>query len=399
MRRRGTHRASWPTAIAAAGPLAAALIVSCGSSTEPSGPGPDGPGPGAQDEIVLTEVVSGLGTLTALTAPPGDSRLFVVEQSGRIWIVRDGTLVATPFLDIRSLTSTDGERGLLGLAFHPAYATNGRFFVNYTNTGGDTRVVEYGVGTDPDLADPASAAELLAFEQPFSNHNGGDLAFGPDGTLYVATGDGGSANDPQGNGQSVRTLLGGLLRLDVSTPGEATIPSGNPFSGRPADGREELWAWGLRNPWRISFDHASGLLFIADVGQGAWEEVNVARADEAALNYGWSVMEGPECRGGGSCDRSGLTEPTLAYAHPEGCSIIGGAVYRGGRIPSALGHYFYSDLCSRFLRLFRYENGTAADARSWELTAPAQVSSMGQDAAGELYLLTVDGRVLRLDPS
>lgn len=374
-------------------------VAACGS--DPSDPDPDpDPDPNGEADLVLTEVVGGLGGLTTLTAPPDDPRIFVTEQAGRIRVIEDGSLVDAPFLDLTDRTAAEGERGLLGLAFHPDYAANGRFFVNYTDLTGDTRIVEYRVSDDdPDRADPASAVELLSIEQPFSNHNGGDLEFGPDGMLYVSSGDGGSGGDPEGNGQNTSTLLGGLLRLDVSTPGEAAVPPDNPFAGEPDQGAGELWAWGLRNPWRFSFDPVTDLLYIADVGQDDWEEVDVAPASDPGLNYGWAIMEGPECFGGGECDRTGLEESAVSYPSSEGCSVIGGAVYRGDRVAGVAGHYFYSDLCSRFLRSFRYDDGEVVDEREWDVEAPAGVSSMGRDADGELYLLTVDGRVLRVDPA
>jgi len=371
-----------------------ALFAVAGCVSEGMGPPPDSPVQG----ITLTRVASGLGSLTALASPPGDPRVFIVEQSGRIRVLQNGALLAEPFLDIRSLTREQGERGLLGLAFHPAYATNGRFFVNYTDLSGSTRVVEYRVSVDPLRADPSTASILLTIQQPFGNHNGGDLAFGPDGMLYVATGDGGSANDPMGHGQDTHSLLGKLLRLDVSSPGSASSPPGNPFVGRPAEGRGEIWAWGLRNPWRISFDAEDGLLYVADVGQNRWEEINVVSTSAAGLNFGWADMEGEECRTSG-CGGRGFTPPALTYAHSEGCSVTGGAVYRGSAIPNLHGHYIYSDLCGRFVRSFRFAAGTLTLHRNWEPRAPAQVTSMGRDSSGEVYLLTSSGEVYRIDPA
>lgn len=378
-------------------------LAACGSDSDPTEPDPDPPDPDPVPEgaIELTEVASAPGALTALAAPPGDSRLFLVEQAGRIHVVDDGRLLDTPFLDLSDITSTEGEQGLLGLAFHPDYESNGRFFVDHTDPSGDTRVVEYRVrDDDPNRADPASAAELLSIVQPGTNHNGGDLGFGPDGMLYVATGDGGGAFDPHGNAQDVGTPLGGLLRLDVSTPGDATIPPDNPFADSP-DRAGELWAWGLRNPWRFAFDDETGLLFIADVGQHAWEEVNVAPATEPGLNYGWPIVEGPACVEEG-CDREGLVEPAVSYSSGDGtsaCSVIGGGVYRGDRIPHAVGHYFYSDLCGRFVRSFRYEGGEVVEHWDWEVRVPASVYSIGQDGLGDLHVLTTDGRVFRIDPA
>jgi hypothetical protein len=364
---------------------------------EPDGPD-DEPDPEFEG-LVLTAVATGLSQPLGLTAPPGDPRLFVVQQTGEIRIVRDDELVTIPFLDLSDRVRSQGERGLLGLAFHPDYADNGRFFVNYTDLGGTQRIVEFGVSGDPDVADPNSAAELLTIPQPFANHNGGHLAFGPDGMLYVGVGDGGSAGDPQGNGQNVATLLGSLLRLDVATPGQAGIPPDNPFAGRPDDGREELWAWGLRNPWRFSFDPVDGKLWIADVGQNRWEEVNVASADAAGLNYGWATTEGPSCYGASTCDRSDLVEPVLWYrTGDEGCSVIGGHVYRGSRIPALVGTYFYSDYCGGWLRSFRHVAGEVVGEAEWPVASVGRILAVGSDAAGELYLLSQDGGVYRLDP-
>lgn len=365
----------------------------CGSDSEVVPP-TDTPSSG----LSLTPVATGLGSLTALTSPPGDPRLFLVEQMGRVRIVQGGALLPEPFLDLRSLTREQGERGLLGLAFHPEYSENGRFFVNYTDLNGDTRIVEYRVSQDPSRADPSSAAVLLTIEQPFGNHNGGDLAFGPDNMLFVATGDGGSANDPMGHGQDRMSLLGKLLRLDVSVPGVAGIPSGNPFAGDPSEGRGEIWAWGLRNPWRISFDTGEHLLYIADVGQNRWEEVDVVHSGTAGVNFGWADMEGEECRTSG-CSGKGFTLPALVYGHSEGCSITGGAVYRGSELPDLVGHYLYSDLCGRFIRSFRFDEGEAIERRSWEVQAPDAVTSMGRDSEGEVYILTGEGEAFRITPS
>ncbi len=352
-------------------------------------------------EIVLTQVVEGLDQPTGLTSPPGDSRLFVTEQSGRIRIIEDEVLLESPFLDLSALTEAQGEQGLLGLAFHPDYASNGRFFVSYTDVPiGDVRIVEYQVGADPRVANPSSASEILFIRQPGGVHNGGHLEFGPDGMLYIGTGDGGGAYDPFGNGQDVTTLHGGILRLDVSIPGEASIPPDNPFAGSPEEGAEELWAWGLRNPWRFSFDFPSNRLYIADVGQNQWEEMNVIPADQSGANFGWSIMEGPECVDSENCDLpDDLVHPVFYYsiANVVPCAIIGGAVYRGQAIPKAVGQYFYSDFCAGFLKSLRYNDGAVVEERDWDVNAGSPVRSMGRDAAGEIYLLSHDGRVLRMD--
>lgn len=386
-----------PAARAGAALLALALLpalaAGCGSDG-PAGPGDDGPeGP---PELALEAVVSGLASPTYVTAPPGDDRLFVLEQPGRIRIVRDGELLAEPFLDIAGAVRDGGERGLLGLAFAPNFEESGRFYVDYTTEpDGATRVVRYRVSAaDPDRADPGSADTILRVDQPAGNHNGGMLAFGPDGMLYVALGDGGGADDRFENGQDSTTVLGTLVRLDVSG-GPPSVPPDNPFVGRPGDDR--IWAYGLRNPWRFAFDPPSGTLLTADVGQRDREEVNAVDADAAGLNYGWSITEGTACfdppQG---CDRSGLTGPVLDYGHDEGCSITGGFVYRGEAIPRARGRYFYSDFCSGFLRSFRLEAGEAVDRIAHDVESPGRVTSFGTGGFGELYLVTAEGRLLRL---
>ncbi len=395
--------------------LTLAILVACGDSTAPAplgdggnggggdvgnggGDGDGGNGGGGMPTVQLAvqEVASGLGSPVHLTAPAGDGRLFVVEQAGRIRIVRGGELLATPFLDIDSIVQGGAERGLLSMAFHPQYATNGFFYVNYSDNSGDTRVVRYSVTADPNVADPGSAKILLTIEQPFPNHNGGQLAFGPDGMLYIGMGDGGSGGDPLGSGQDLGTLLGALLRIDVDGGDPYAVPPDNPFVG-VGSARDEIWAFGLRNPWRFSFDPPSGLIFIADVGQNAWEEVSVAPANSAARNYGWNVMEGLHCFGAATCDQTGLTLPAVEYANGSiGCSVIGGFVYRGSAIPETVGHYFYSDYCSGWLRSFRYVQGSATDEREWEVGSVGGVLSFGVDAQGELYILSQSGRVYRL---
>jgi glucose/arabinose dehydrogenase len=347
--------------------------------------------------ITLEPVAADLEAPVYLTAPPGDPRLFVVEQRGRIRVIRDGRLLPRPFLDISEKVGYGGERGLLGLAFHPRYAANGRFYVNYTDRHGDTRVERYGATPSADTADPSSARPVLFVAQPYANHNGGDVLFGPDGMLYVGMGDGGSGGDPHGNGQSLGTLLGKLLRLDVDHAEPYAVPADNPFVGR-SGARPEIWAYGLRNPWRLAFDSTEGLLYSADVGQNLWEEVDVAPAGAKGLNYGWNRMEGAHCYGIGLCSREGLTLPALEYGHGDGCAIVGGFVYRGRALPAETGRYFYSDYCSGWLRSFRYENGAATESHAWRVRSPGPVLSFGEDAAGELYLLAANGTVYQLAP-
>jgi glucose/arabinose dehydrogenase len=353
--------------------------------------------------VALQEVASGLNFPVYLTAPPGDSaRLFILEKGGAIRIVKGDTLEPTPFLDLTGKVSTGSEQGLLGLAFDPAYATNGRFVVHYTDTNGNTTISMFQVATDsPDRADPASERILLTVEQPFANHNGGQILFGPDGMLYVGLGDGGSEGDPGGRGQGLTDLLGDILRLDVRSGTGYAIPADNPFVGR-TDARPELWSVGLRNPWRFSFDAVTGDLYIADVGQDAWEEVDVVTTAQGAgrgANFGWNITEGRHCTTDPSCDLSRFTLPLTEYSHQDGCSVTGGFVYRGAAIPALQGHYFYSDYCSGWVRSFRLQDGVAADEQQWPTLAPGgNVPSFGQDAAGELYIMNVEGRVFRIVP-
>ncbi|MCP5150994.1 MAG: PQQ-dependent sugar dehydrogenase [Chromatiales bacterium] len=338
--------------------------------------------------IGLEQVVSGLSRPVGVrNAGDGSNRLFVVQQGGQIRIVADGQLLPSPFLDISALVSCCGERGLLGLAFHPDYAANGRFLVDYTDTTGATVVAEYRVSsTDPDAADPGSARVLLTFAQPFTNHNGGDIAFGPDGYLYIATGDGGSGGDPLGAGQDLTTLLGKILRIDVDGALPYAIPPGNPFVGQPS-ARAEIWAYGLRNPWRIAFDRLTGDLWIADVGQNQWEEVNLEpRGIAGGRNYGWNVMEGTHCFAPSSgCDQSGLVLPVIEYDHSLGCSVTGGYRYRGSALPQRAGTYLFADYCSG-----RIWGATPGPAGSWLteqlLDTALGITSFGEDEAGELYL-------------
>jgi len=382
------------------GVLATAALPSCsdgGAATPPADSGTTGAT--APVTLAAREVLSGLDAPLFLTSLPNDPRLFVLEQPGRIRVVKNGQLLPTPFLDLVGKISSGGERGLLGLAFHPRYAQNGLFFVDYTDPNGDTRVVRYRASADPDRADPASATVVLSIAQPYANHNGGMLAFGPDGMLYVGMGDGGSGGDPQGNGQNLGTPLGKLLRIDVdnATGGAAyAIPRDNPFVGR-AGARGEIWALGLRNPWRFAFDPASSRLYIADVGQDRLEEVDVAGASEAGVNYGWNRMEANDCYNASSCDRSGLRIPVDQYAHGPGCSITGGYVYRGA-IAALRGVYFYSDYCAGFLKSFRLAaDGTVSELRTWDVGALGNVTSFGVDGAGELYVVSQNGKVYKLE--
>ncbi len=346
-------------------PFVAAVLVlpalACGGSDGPASPSPSssppsgtcGAGTPVQGTPSLTSqlVAGGFQSPLDVQAAPGDrERLYVVEQGGRIQVVRGGQVAPTPFLDIASRISSGGERGLLGLAFHPQFATNRRFFVNYTDRQGDTHIAEFR-GASADQADPQSERPLLFVSQPFANHNGGGLAFGNDGMLYIGLGDGGSGGDPQGNGQSLGTALGKMLRIDVDRGTPYAVPSDNPFASRPG-ASPEIWAYGLRNPFRFSFDRATGDLYIGDVGQNRFEEVDVGVASRrGGENYGWNRMEGNACfQPSSGCAMAGLTLPVLDYGHGDGCSIIGGYVYRGCRMPGYAGTYFYGDYCAGFVR-------------------------------------------------
>lgn len=346
---------------------------------------------------VTTELVAeNLGNPVFLTSPPDDTRLFVVDQAGRILILSEGAVREEPFLDIGDLVSGGGEQGLLGLAFHPRYAENGRFFVDYTDVNGDTQIVEYRASSDPNLADSKSATTLLSIDQPYSNHNGGWIAFGPDGYLYIGMGDGGSGGDPQGNGQNLDSLLGKMLRIDVDGARPYAIPPANPFA--KGGGAPEIFLTGLRNPWRNAFDGKD--LYIADVGQNAYEEIDVVTIADAGANLGWNTMEGLHCfqpRSG--CDETGLVLPIHEYEHPEGCSITGGYVYRGKAIPEIAGRYFFGDYCSGAVYALRYADGRAGDVVDLSaagLGSLGSINSFGLDSAGELYILLGDGSVRKI---
>ncbi len=383
------------------------LLAACGDDTV--GPTPT-PGPTTpvctgspvvgMPTLVARQVASGLRQPLDLQSAPSDhERLYVVEQGGRIRVIRNGQLQSAPFLDVSDRISTGSERGLLGLAFHPQFASNGRLFVNYTDRQGDTRIAEFHA-TSPDAADPASERRLLFARQPYTNHNGGGLAFGGDGKLYIGLGDGGSGGDPQGNGQQLANLLGKMLRIDVDGGAPYAVPQDNPFIST-SSARPEIWAYGLRNPFRFAFDRLTDDLYIGDVGQNSLEEVDFARAPRSGgENYGWNVMEGAECyRPRTGCDRTGLTLPVYDYDHGEGCSITAGVVYRGCRMPALAGMFFFGDFCTGFVRSLRVVDGVASDVRTWPgLTAIENISSFGVDAEGEMYVVDYSGSVFKLEP-
>jgi len=369
-------------------------IAGCHDS---SGPGDGGTTlPPGLTLTVNPFISSGLSSPVFLTQPLNDGRIFVVEQAGRIRVIRNGALQATPFLDISSRVLSGGERGMLSVAFHPQYATNHFFYVYFTTqSNGDIRIERFTTTTNPEVADPASTKLIITTAHSLqSNHNGGLVSFGPDGMLYAGLGDGGGAGDPYANGQNYNALLGSLLRLDVDHGDPYAIPADNPFVGQ-TNRKGEIWAKGLRNPWRYAFDPPTGLLYIADVGQNLHEEVDVEPANDGGLNYGWNVMEGGSCYNATTCTQTNLEVPLIDYGHiSRACSITGGYVYRGSAIPGIRGHYFYSDYCSGFLRSFRYSNGAVVDEKDWGLTMSA-VTSFGVDAAGEMYIMSGDN-ILKL---
>lgn len=375
---------------------------------------PDAPGPNCTPtsgtDLTLELVASGLSEPVFVTSPPGDPRLFILEKLGRVRVVENGQLLATPFLDITDrVMDLSNEQGLLGMAFHPNYAQNGRFVLDYiearTATRGRTVVGEYQVSAgDPNRAD-RTERRILAQDQPRNNHNGGMVAFGPDGYLYISLGDSGGGGDPDQDAQDVTTLLGSILRIDIDSGSPYAIPADNPFAGSPGgpnDPRREIWAYGLRNPWRFSFDSQTGDLYIGDVGQNAIEEVNVQAATAGGgQNYGWDIFEADSCVDPhpiNGCSTIGLTFPVTQYDHNlGGCSITGGYVYRGTCLPDIQGHYFYADYCSDQVRTIEWVGGEIQRKLELGNIFGSRISSFGEDANGELYVVNlVAGRVSRV---
>ena len=371
--------------------LALVLFLTCISSTLLAAQSV----PTAPPTLVLQRLVSGLSVPVDFEFPnDGTGRFFILEQTGKVRIIQGGVLLSSSFLDITNLLEFGGEKGLLGLAFHPLYTQNGRFFVNYTrrvNGQLQTVIAEYHVSAnDPNKADPTGTI-ILVIDQPFDNHNGGQLAFGSDTYLYIALGDGGSGGDPFGNGQNLGTLLGKLLRIDIDSGTPYVIPPDNPFvNDPPALG--EIWAYGLRNPWRFSFDRVTHRLFAGDVGQDNYEEVDIINKGG---NYGWNIMEGRHCYPPPTqnCDKSGLTAPIAEYSHSEGEAIIGGYVYRGAAIPALKGIYVFGDYISgKIWGLRLVSPGTWR--RVLLLSSGKFISGFGQDAAGELYVLDYNNGIV-----
>ena len=380
--------------------LAFVTLLSCGS--DGTTPPPPPPPPGGDPNLRL--VASGLSAVLYVTAPPGDpSRVFTVQQTGQIRVIRHDTLLATPFLDVSSLVSLSLERGLLSLAFHPSYATNGRFYIFYTDVSGSLTVMRYQVSADPNVANASSASLVMSIPHPGSGHNGGLLKFGPDGYLYIGTGDGSVVND---TGQDSTSRLGKILRIDVNGGAPYAVPASNPLVGHPP-ALPEIWSLGLRNPWRFSFDRANGDLYIGDVGEGDWEEIDFASAATGAgagRSYGWRTMEGSHCFDPATgCITTGRTLPIYEYSHtsgsPTGCAVIGGNVYRGTRFPALAGRYFFGDLCGGWIRSFRVQGGAMTDLRDHTAqfgTLP-NLTSFGEDSQGELYV-TAGSAVYRIAP-
>ncbi|MFN2388458.1 MAG: sorbosone dehydrogenase family protein [Actinomycetota bacterium] len=353
--------------------------------------------------IALRPMAEGFTAPLQVThAGDGSGRLFVVEQEGVVRLVDpQGAVEPGPFLDLRGSVRSGGEQGLLGLAFHPGYETNGRLFVNYTDLQGDTVIAEYHAAPDAAVADAGRPRVLLTVPQPFPNHNGGGVAFGPDGYLYIGLGDGGSAGDPHENAQDLGSLLGKLLRVDVDrTTGERpyAIPLDNPFVER-AGARPEIWAYGLRNPWRFSFDVAAATIWIGDIGQNELEEIHRSSASEAGVNYGWDVMEGSACfEPPSGCDAAGLALPVAEYAHgDDDCSVTGGYVYRGDDAPGLRGLYVFGDYCSGVIRAI--DAPARGPQRPLELLdTEMSISSFGEDEDGELYVTDlIAGTVMRFE--
>jgi glucose/arabinose dehydrogenase len=395
--------------------LAALMLVACGSPTGSPGASPSSPGAASLSSaarspspslvpsypplgrVRLEAIASGLHAPAGITnAGDGSGRLFINEQGGRIRVVEpDGSLREADFVNLSDRVLAGGERGLLGVAFHPDFASNGRLFVHYTRApDGATVISELTTSPDHETASAASERILLVHEQPFANHNGGEIAFGPDGYLYIGLGDGGSQSDPSGNGQSRQTLLAKLLRIDVDTPPAANrqyaIPDTNPYAPgglAPGAGLPEIWAYGLRNPWRFSFDRKTADLYIGDVGGGLWEEIDRQPAGSTGgENYGWNIFEGTACSSG--CDSITSVPPIAEYGHAKECSVTGGYVYRGTRQPAMLGTYLFADYCSG--RIWTLPSSGGLVPRRLAETG-LQISSFGEDEDGEVYLLDIAG--------
>jgi glucose/arabinose dehydrogenase len=404
-----------PLRFAASVAIAAALVLPAATTASvspvPLTDGAQVAAAPAPADITLTKVVDIAQPVLAIGAGDGSGRLFIVQKTGRIRIVKNGALLPTPFLDISGIVSQGGEQGLLGLAFSPGFKTNHRLYVNYTNLAGDTIVREYRTSAgNPDVVDPSTARHVLTVDQPYDNHNGGMLAFGKDGYLYIGMGDGGSGGDPGNRAQNVNQLLGKILRINVNGYSKARgylIPPSNPYVGRT--GADEVWQIGVRNPWRYSFDKATGALWIGDVGQGTWEEVDrVVPTSKTAgpgrgVNWGWHVMEGNHCfQPASGCNTKNKALPLTEYSHAANgrCAITGGYVYRGTAIPSLAAWYVFGDYCSG--EVWAVSSTAARPATPVRLVGTGtgrNISGFGQDDANELYLCDLNGAVYRIDPN
>ncbi len=375
--------------------LPSACVLSAGQQAQPIDPC-SVQSPTTVPHIELQPIATGFTRPVYLThAGDGSGRLFVVEQAGVIKIIRNGQTLATPFLDIRDRIESGGEKGLLSIAFHPKYKENGRFFVNYTARKEGllkTVIAEYRVSTaNPDVADRAEKI-ILEIEQPFGNHNGGLNKFGPEGFLYIGMGDGGAAGDPFNFAQNLEALLGKILRIDIESQLPYAIPADNPFVTKP-DARGEIWAYGLRNPWRFSFDRCTGRLFAGDVGQDRIEEIDLI---EKGKNYGWKIMEGSQCYDPPTlCNTQGLELPIAEYDHSLGCSVTGGYVYRGRQYPALVGHYLFGDYCSGRIWSLTEDSSGRWTMRQL-LDSPLSISSFGEDEQGELYVVHYGGAIYRV---
>lgn len=380
--------------------VAAAIVVvsltGSACSDSDSGNEPAGPVP----PLAAALVKDGFSHPLFVASPPGDhNRLFVVERTGTIRILKNGVLLPAPFLDITDKVENGAEQGILGLAFAPDYSTSHMFVLHYIDPAKNVVISRYHApSASSDLADTAESV-LLTVPQPIGDHNGGTVVFGKDGYLYISIGDGGCCGDPNGHGQDRTELLGSILRIDVPNAGPYQIPPGNPWATHQTYSHE-LWNYGLRNPWRFSFDRTTGDMYIGDVGDNSREEIDViSHLSNGGENLGWRVTEGLECFGGGnSCNLTGITMPVLDYDHNEGCAVMGGNVYRGSAIPTLRGTYFYADFCSGFVRSFRWVGGQATEEKEYDgfLPGGSQPNSFGEDADGELYITTEGGAVYRV---
>ena len=403
-----------PSAAPSATTLPQATAVATSATPTPApfltpGIGPDRSAPAASPAPRLSHIsvtlepfanVSG-GPLAMAAPDDGTGRLFVASQDGKIWVVKkDGSVLTEPMLDIGNLISHGGEQGLLGIATHPTFPTDPRIFINYTDLEGDSIVASAALDPgDPNLLDPATLTKLLFVDQPYENHNGGSVQFGPDGKLYLSFGDGGSGGDPKGNGQNLQRLLGKILRIDIDgnpAAGPYVVPADNPYATAGDSALPEIWLWGLRNPWRMSFDRATGDLWIGDVGQDAYEEVDVARQGTSNLNFGWNLMEGSHCYNARTCSSQGLTLPVSDYGRELGCTIIGGYVYRGKAYDLLTGVYLFADYCTGTIFALDAASNALVPPVAVGTGKPAQISAFGEDPNGELYLTTLDGHLWRV---